>query len=156
MSKKSRRAKPRAQFGAAPFRYRDDGEIEVLLITTRETGRWMIPKGWPVKKLGPLAAAMREAYEEAGVRGDGGPSIGAFDYLKIMRSGPDQICEVEVFPLLVREELDDWPERAERRRRWFSPEDASAAVGEERLRTILADLPARVRPPGLTGASSKS
>lgn len=147
MSKKSKRAKPRAQFAAAPFRYRDDGGIEVLLVTTRETGRWVIPKGWPMKKLGPLAAAMREAYEEAGVRGEGGPSIGAFDYLKIMRSGPNQLCEVEVFPLLVREELEDWPEKAERRRRWFSPEEASAAVDEERLRAILADLPALVGRP---------
>lgn len=112
-----------------------------MLVTTRETGRWMVAKGWPIKKLGPLGTAIREAYEEAGVRGEGGPTIGSFEYLKVMRKGPNQICEVEVFSLLVREELEDWPEKAERERRWFSTEDASDAVQEEGLRTILMRLP---------------
>ncbi|PZQ18169.1 MAG: hypothetical protein DI565_02905 [Ancylobacter novellus] len=116
-----------------------------MLVTTRETHRWMVPKGWPIKKLGPLGTAMREAYEEAGVRGEGGPAIGAFDYLKVMRKGPNQICEVEVFPLHVHEELEDWPERAERERRWFKLSEASSAVEEERLQMILADLPERLR-----------
>ena len=147
MSKKFRRTKVREQFGAAPYRIGSDG-VEVMLITTRETGRWMVPKGWPIKRLGPLGTALREAYEEAGVRGEVGPAIGAFDYLKVMRNGPNQICEVEVFPLLVREQLEDWPEKAERERRWFSPADASDAVEEERLRMILADLPERIRRDG--------
>jgi 8-oxo-dGTP pyrophosphatase MutT (NUDIX family) len=144
MSKTFRRTKVREQYGAAPYRVADDGGVEVLLVTTRETGRWMAPKGWPIKRLGPLGTALQEAYEEAGVRGKGGPAIGAFDYLKVMRKGANQICEVEVFPLLVSEELEDWPERAERERRWFTPGDASAAVEEKRLRTILADLPERI------------
>jgi 8-oxo-dGTP pyrophosphatase MutT (NUDIX family) len=144
MTKTFKRTKRRPQFGAAPFRFREDGKIEVLLVTTRETKRWMVPKGWPIKKLGPLGTAMREAYEEAGVRGDCGPSIGSFDYLKVMHKGPDQICVVELFPLRVTEELDDWPEKAERDRRWFSAQDASAAVEEEPLKIILADLPERL------------
>lgn len=77
----------------------------------------MVPKGWPIKKLGPLGTALQEAYEEAGVRGEGGLAIGAFDHLKVMRKGPNQICEVEVFPLLVREQFEVWLERAERERR---------------------------------------
>ncbi|WP_026363110.1 NUDIX hydrolase [Methylopila sp. M107] len=141
MSKRFRRTKVREQFGAVPYRIGSDGRVEVMLVTTRETHRWMVPKGWPIKKLGPLGTAMREAYEEAGVRGEGGPPIGAFDYLKVMRKGPNQICEVEVYPLLVREELEDWPERAERERRWFLPEEASNAVQEERLQAILMRLP---------------
>lgn len=148
MSRKFRRTKVREQFGAAPYRIGSDGRLEVMLVTTRETHRWMVPKGWPIKKLGPLGTAMREAYEEAGVRGDGGPAIGAFDYLKVMRKGPNQICEVEVFPLLVQEELDDWPEKSERERRWFGTDEASAAVEEERLRMILLDLPERIRRDG--------
>jgi 8-oxo-dGTP pyrophosphatase MutT (NUDIX family) len=144
MTKTFKRTKRRPQFGAAPFRFREDGQIEVLLVTTRETKRWMVPKGWPIKKLGPLGTAIREAYEEAGVRGDGGPSIGAFDYLKVMRKGPNQICEVELFLLRVTEELKDWPEKAERDRRWFSTQDASAAVEEKHLKMILAELPERL------------
>jgi 8-oxo-dGTP pyrophosphatase MutT (NUDIX family) len=140
MSKKSRRDKPREQYGAVPYRMAETGALEVLLVTTRETRRWMIPKGWPIKKLGPLGTAMREAFEEAGVRGDGGAAIGSFDYLKVLRSGPNQICEVEVFPLLVREELEDWPEKRERERRWFATDEASAAVEEPGLSGILADL----------------
>lgn len=143
-----RRTKVREQFGAAPYRVGSGGEFEVMLVTTRETHRWMVPKGWPIKKLGPLGTAMREAYEEAGVRGEGGPAIGAFDYLKVMRNGPNQICRVEVFPLLVEEELEDWPERAERERRWFRLSDASGAVQEERLQMILAELPERLRGAG--------
>lgn len=115
-----------------------------MLVTTRETGRWMVPKGWPIKKLGPVGTAVQEAYEEAGVRGDPGPAIGSFDYFKMMRKGPNQLCEVEVFPLLVREELVEWPEMSERERRWFTCADASSAVEEERLRMILADMPERV------------
>ncbi|MFC3694489.1 NUDIX hydrolase [Chenggangzhangella methanolivorans] len=148
MSRKFRRTKVREQFGAAPYRIGSDGRLEVMLVTTRETHRWMVPKGWPIKKLGPLGTAMREAYEEAGVRGEGGPAIGAFDYLKVMRKGPNQICEVEVFPLLVQEELEDWPEKAERVRRWFRTDEASAAVEEERLQMILLDLPKRIRRDG--------
>ena len=144
MPKRFKRTRRRAQFGAAPFRYGEDGQVEVLLVTTRETRRWMVPKGWPIKKLGPLGTAMQEAYEEAGVRGDGRPSIGTFDYLKVMRKGPNQICEVELFGLLVVEELDDWPEKAERDRRWFSAEDAAAAVEEAPLKAILAELPDRL------------
>lgn len=148
MSRKFRRTKVREQCGAAPYRIGSDGCLEVMLVTTRETHRWMVPKGWPIKKLGPLGTAIREAYEEAGVRGEGGPAIGAFDYLKVMRKGPNQICEVEVFPLLVQEELEDWPEKAERERRWFGTDEASAAVEEERLRMILLDLPKRIRRDG--------
>ena len=143
MSKKTKRGKPREQFGAVPYRFAS-GELQVLLITTRETGRWMIPKGWPIKKLGPLGTAMREAFEEAGVRGEGGPAIGAFDYVKVMRTGPNQICEVEVFPLLVMEELEDWPEKAERDRRWVKAEDAAPLVQEDRLRVILSELAERL------------
>lgn len=141
MSKRFPKARVREQYGAAPYRIGPNGGLQVLLVTTRETHRWMVPKGWPIKKLGPLGTALREAYEEAGVRGDGGPALGSFDYLKVMRKGPNQICEVEVFPLLVREELEDWPEKAERERRWFAPEEASDAVQEERLRAILMRLP---------------
>ena len=136
--------KLRQQFGVAPYRNRPDGEIEVLLVTSRDTGRWIIPKGWPMKKGTPLKAALREGFEEAGVRGKGGAEIGAFDYVKVMEYGRDRPCRVGVFALEVTEELDDWPERDERTRRWFSLAEAAEAVDESGLKQILETLPARL------------
>ncbi|GLK76477.1 hypothetical protein GCM10008171_17310 [Methylopila jiangsuensis] len=144
MGKKNSREKPHEQFAAAPYRIGADGRLEVMLITSRETRRWVVPKGWPISKLGPMGTALREAFEEAGVRGVGGASIGTFDYLKRMRRKRDRQCAVEVFPLRVLEQLDEWPEMDERERRWFLPQEASEAVQEKRLRKILLGLPERI------------
>jgi 8-oxo-dGTP pyrophosphatase MutT (NUDIX family) len=151
MGKKASRTKLRVQYGAVPYRFSPGGEIEVLLITTRETRRWMIPKGWPIKKLSPVKTAMREAYEEAGVSGSGGPAVGKFQYLKVLRSGPPQLCEVEVFPLRVEEELDEWPEWQERERRWFKPREAADAVQEPSLRELLTEFAERIPAAGRDG-----
>jgi len=137
--------KPRQQFGVAPYRSLPDGGLEVLLVTSRDTGRWIIPKGWPMKKGSPLKAALREGFEEAGVRGDGGAEIGAFEYVKVMEFGRDRPCRVGVFALKVTEELEDWPEREERVRRWFTPAEAAAAVNEDGLKEILETLPTRLK-----------
>lgn len=104
----------------------------------------MAPKGWPIKKLGPLGTAMQEAYEEAGVRGESGPAIGSFDYLKIMRDGRAETCVVEMFLLRVDLELEEWPEKEERTRRWFDIEEATAAVCELSLKNFLAKLPNQI------------
>jgi 8-oxo-dGTP pyrophosphatase MutT (NUDIX family) len=136
-----RSPKTRLQYGAVPYRVTEGGEVEVLLVTTRETGRWIVPKGWPMKNTKPVKAALREAYEEAGVMGKGGRTIGAFNYVKAMAFGRDRPCRVELFPMLVTEELEEWPEMSERVRRWFSSEAAAEAVQEEDLKAILARLP---------------
>lgn len=138
---KKRQKSPRRQVGAAPYRVQANGEFEILLVTTRETGRWIVPKGWLIQKRGSVGTAELEAFEEAGIRGDFGPALGAFRYMKVLRSGPDQLCEVEIFPLYVRELLEEWPEKHQRERRWFSPADASAAVDEPDLAALLAELP---------------
>ncbi|MEN9850080.1 MAG: hypothetical protein RL128_243, partial [Pseudomonadota bacterium] len=59
----------RTQYGALCWRMHR-GKVEVLLITSRDTGRWVIPKGWPIDGLAPAQTAAREAWEEAGVEGD--------------------------------------------------------------------------------------
>ena len=61
---------PRAQFAALPWRRRADAGIEVLLITSRETRRWVIPKGWPIKGKSSAKSAAREAFEEADQKGE--------------------------------------------------------------------------------------
>ena len=126
-----------AQFAALPWRRGADGGVEVLLITSRETGRWVIPKGWPMDGVGPSAAAAQEAWEEAGVRGEVGEvPLGVYGYDKL-RKGERQPMMVTVFPLQVREVHDDWPEKAERTRFWTTPADAAPRVAEPELAAIL-------------------
>ena len=145
MGKKSDRTRPetdrepRTQYAALPWRKRDDGQVEVLLITSRETRRWVIPKGWPMKDKAPGPCAAQEAFEEAGVVGEPRrKSLGVYHYDKRLRSGRTQHVRVQVFPLEVAEERDIWPEMAERDRNWTSPADAAGLVDEPELKALLA------------------
>ena len=128
------------QCAALPFSW-DEGELRILLVTSRETHRWVLPKGWREKRLAPHALAAKEAFEEAGVVGEvERRPIGRYDYLK--RGPRDRVtpCSVRVFPLRVERLLDDWPERRQRQRRWFSPAEAAMAVEEGGLVTLLLGL----------------
>ncbi|MTJ80724.1 MAG: NUDIX hydrolase [Telmatospirillum sp.] len=128
------------QFAALPYAVRD-GEFQVALVTTRETGRWIIPKGWPVGDLPGPDVAIREAFEEAGVVGDvGNEPVGSFQYVKRMDAESRRLCDVLVFPLAVREILEDWPERHQRRREWMTPAQAAMAVEEAGLIQLMLDL----------------
>lgn len=130
-----------AQYAALCWRMHR-GKVEVLLITSRDTGRWVIPKGWPMEKLSPAQAALQEAWEEAGVRGAiAETSIGSFNYTKVLSPKRSVQCAVQVFALRVSELADKFPERKERRRKWFSAEKAAGKVMEPELRHLLADLP---------------
>ena len=125
------------QYGVLPYRMDGDGRIEILLITSKERRRWVVPKGNPIPFLLNYEAAAREAFEEAGVEGRIAPlPIGSFRYEKRRRSG-DAAAIVNLHPLLVTREAADWPERSERQRRWFSPEAAAAAVEEPELGVII-------------------
>lgn len=141
-------AKPRphrlAQYAALPWRRDGDGRIEVMLITSRETRRWVIPKGWPMTNRTPAQAAAQEALEEAGVTGEVWTTpVGAYDYDKRLKSGQLQPVEVEVFPLAVQEELDAWPEKSQRQRRWFAAAEAAALVAEPRLAELIREFGGR-------------
>ena len=129
------------QIAALPYRTIGtalDAPVEVLLVTSRETKRWVLPKGNIGKGLSPHAAAAAEAEEEAGVLGALCPTpLGEYRYRKRLRSGASLLVDVEVFPFAVTEELDEWAESAQRTRRWFSLADASAAVDEEDLAALL-------------------
>jgi 8-oxo-dGTP pyrophosphatase MutT (NUDIX family) len=109
-----------------------------MLVTSRETGRWIIPKGWPQKRKKPHTSAAREAREEAGVVGkiDHDP-IGSFSYEKRLKSGAVVACEVRVFPLEVNRQKRGWPEKKEREARWFSRTEALSMVREPALRNII-------------------
>ncbi|MDZ4134276.1 MAG: NUDIX hydrolase [Paracoccaceae bacterium] len=138
---------PQAQYGALCWRWRDD-QVQVLLITSRETGRWVIPKGWPVKGLSAPASAAREAWEEAGVRGQVlADCLGQYFYDKVLDRAatlpPAQPCIVAVYPLLVSEMAASFPEQGQRRRKWLHPLTAAGKVAEPGLQTILTQF----RPP---------
>lgn len=117
--------------------------MRVLLITSRSTGRWVIPKGNISGGLAPHAAAAQEAEEEAGVRGAVCPTpLGSYRYRKRRGSGASLMIDVDVFPLAVTDELPGWKEQAERERRWFSLAEASDAVDEFDLRDMMRSFSA--------------
>ncbi len=125
------------QYAALPFRM-EQGELFVMLVTSRETRRWVIPKGWPEKGLKPYQVAETEAFEEAGLKGSiARTPIAAFEYVKVVDAGQSVTCLVDVFPLEVRDILDQWPEQTQRRRAWMRPAEAAAAVGEKGLKRLL-------------------
>lgn len=124
-----------AQYGALPWRR--EAQLQVMLVTSRETRRWTIPKGWPVKRLAAAEAAALEAHEEAGVVGRLAEPIGTYRYNKRLRDGTVVICTVTVFPLEVDAVDEHWPEEAERERAWFSPEAAADLVDEHELKALL-------------------
>lgn len=131
------------QLAALPWR--NETRLEVLLITSRETRRWVIPKGWPMKGLDAHTAAAREAFEEAGVEGEVDPlAVGFYAYGKLMKDGSVRPIDVDVFALRVARMFDDWPERAQRQRRWFTPEEAAVAVDEADLGEILLRLAGQI------------
>jgi len=115
------------------------GALEILLITTLKTHRWIVPKGWPVEALSPQACAAHEALEEAGVSGSiSEKTIGSFRYYKRRKDGDVVPCKVDVFALEVTQQRRNWPEKDARDHRWCSIADALATVGEPGLRELIA------------------
>ncbi|RAK56815.1 NUDIX hydrolase [Phenylobacterium deserti] len=130
---------PRQQYAALPWRRAPGGDLEVLLITSRETRRWVIPKGWPIKGLKSPQSAAREALEEAGVEGETGKSkLGIFHYDKKLRSGRVQKVRVAVYSLQVTHERESWKEKDQREKLWTTPEQAASLVEEPELRALIA------------------
>jgi len=132
----------RVQFGALPYRLDLETGVEVLLVTSRRTKRWVIPKGWPIKRFKPARTAAREAYEEAGVRGRvAGRPLGHYVYQKRLeeRAAPFW-CEVQVFPLLVKRQLKKWPECRQRMVRWFPVPEAAGLIEDADLRRLILQL----------------
>jgi 8-oxo-dGTP pyrophosphatase MutT (NUDIX family) len=126
------------QFAALPWRRRAQGGIEVLVITSRETRRWVLPKGWPMKDRTPAQAAAQEAYEEAGVIGEADDEpIGDYGYGKRLPDGVVQEVRVAVFAMEVFVEQMAWPEKDQREKLWTSPVAAADLVDEPELKTLI-------------------
>ena len=133
---KGRATRP-IQYGALPYRELKSG-VQILLVTSRGTRRWIIPKGWPQRGMPAHRAAALEAFEEAGVVGKvSKKTVGSYWYDKIVESGAIMRCKVRVFPLRVTRQFKRWPEKRQRQTQWHSPVQASRRVRETYLRQII-------------------
>jgi len=131
------------QYAALPWR--DQEGLEILLVTSRETRRWVIPKGWPMKTRKPHAAAAREALEEAGVTGRVAKRpIGVYSYIKRLKNGAPLQCTVDVFPLKVAQQRSQWREQNERTVRWFTIDEAAESVDEPDLQAVIRTFAERL------------
>ena len=129
---------PRVQVAALPWRRVGAGKIEVMLVTSRETRRLIVPKGWIGKGLPPAAVAAKEAYEEAGLVGVVAPlPCGTYEYLKRLDDGGDVRCRVEVYPLAVGAQTDDFPEKGQRMLHWFPPSLAAELADDAGLGQLI-------------------
>ena len=141
----------RRQVAALPWRG-EGPTLEILLVSSRETRRWVIPKGWPMKDKADHQAAAQEAYEEAGLDGvivD--TPAGDYEYLKRLKSGAARLVKVDVYPMKITGEHATWPEKGQRTLQWMMPVEAALAVQEPQLRDLIArfaqvELPAEERP----------
>lgn len=133
--------KAMTQYAALCYRVHKKSGLQVLLVTSRDTGRWVLPKGWPMKDKSGPEAALREAYEEAGVIGDVRKSeVGLYPYDKRMEDGSVIPCVVTVFPVAVTKLAKSFPEMRQRIRRWVKPKKAARLVDEAELQTLLASF----------------
>jgi predicted phosphate transport protein (TIGR00153 family) len=138
------------QIAALPYRIEPDGSVRVMLITSRETQRWVIPKGNPIKGLRAHEAAAQEAFEEAGVEGIACPTqIGSYSYAKRRKTGLQRTIAVDVFPFAVTGHAEEWPEQDERAVAWFTLANAAAAVDEPELKGIIAGFREPPPTPGI-------
>jgi 8-oxo-dGTP pyrophosphatase MutT (NUDIX family) len=133
---------PRQQFAAICHRRRKKtNELEVLVITSRDTGRWVIPKGWHMTGKQPHAIAEREAFEEAGIKGKAGREpIGSYGYMKKMAGGHKVLTRVQVHALEVKTLVKDFPEKGTRRLEWVTCAEAAQRVEEPELKALFSNF----------------
>jgi 8-oxo-dGTP pyrophosphatase MutT (NUDIX family) len=133
------RRPPRLQYAALCYRVKKKANaVEVLLVTSRDTGRWVIPKGWPMSGKCSHEVAAREAYEEAGVRGTiESEPLGSYTYPKLLKDGLKVICKVQVHVLEASDIAKNFKEKGERKAEWVSCDEASTRVNEPELRNLL-------------------
>lgn len=136
--KEGPRPAPRQQFAALPWRVTEENKVEILLATSRDTRRWVIPKGWPMKGRKPHIVAAIEAQQEAGLHGKVEKTkLGDFAYEKRMKGGGAVDCVVEVYSLRVERQRKKWPEKGQRVTFWFPYNVAAQQVDEPDLSELI-------------------
>jgi 8-oxo-dGTP pyrophosphatase MutT (NUDIX family) len=132
------------QAGAIPYTV-VQGQVVFLLITSRGSGRWIFPKGEPIEGLEPWETAAQEALEEAGIEGDVAPQpIGSYRTFKTL-AFRRKIIEVEMYPLRVTRQLDDWTEKGLRHRHWAILPETKRLLSDPRLAELAVKMSQRVR-----------
>ncbi|MEL6700536.1 MAG: NUDIX hydrolase [Pseudomonadota bacterium] len=127
----------RSQFAALPFRV-VDGNVQIMLVTSRRTKRWIIPKGWPEDGMTPARSAAKEAWEEGGAKGRVYDlCLGVYSYAKTVGDADDLPCLALVYPFKVKKTERDYPERKQRRRKWFTQKQAANRVNEPELKRLI-------------------
>ena len=130
----------RSQFAALCYRVILD-KPQILLITSRRSRRWILPKGWPEDGMTPAECALKEAWEEAGVHGKSQNfCLGLFAYAKLVTKKVSYPCVAMVYPVKVKSLAKDYPEKAQRQRLWMSPKKAAQRVSEPELSRIIRDF----------------
>jgi ADP-ribose pyrophosphatase YjhB (NUDIX family) len=138
--RKARKGKPVRQVAAVPVRRDARGRIEILLITSSTTKRFLVPKGWPMKGKSGRKAATIEAREEAGVTGTAlKQPLGTYGYWKRLSDRFANVV-VTVYLLPVAEELPEWEEASKRQRAWLRPADAAKLIDEPQLASLVLGL----------------
>ena len=142
------------QYAALPWR-QVGRRIEILLVTSRQTRRWVAPKGWPMKGRAPHEVAAIEALEEAGISGEIDPTaIGSYRYLKRLKGDEAVPSQVIVFPLQVTSQHDHWKEKEQRQSCWFPYQKAAALVAEPALKRLIRDF-GQARSTGPTASAAR-
>ena len=141
--KGARKGDVRTQFAALCYRVRR-GKLQILVITSRGSRRWIMPKGWPIDGKTPSASAAREAWEEAGVTGRASDvCLGVYGYGKNMGDADELPCLAMLYPVEVKSLARKYPEAGERRRRWVSRKKAARLVDEPDLGRMILDFDPR-------------
>jgi len=145
LARSALRRPPELQSAALCYRTTKKGP-EYLLITSRRSGRWIIPKGWPQKRRTLAGTAEREAWEEAGARGEiANEAIGSYKYDKSLGAGLIVRCEAKVYPLEVSEVEKSWPEKRQRKRKWLNASEASQRVSDPALSRLIEEFDTAAR-----------
>jgi len=128
------------QYAALPYRVRG-GKLSILLISSRRTRRWIVPKGWPMEGRMPYEAAAVEAHEEAGIEGEiAVHPLGSYRYLKEVKDGQELAVQVLVFPLAVERQAEAFKEKGQRVAAWFRYRHAASLVAEPALRRLILEF----------------
>ena len=138
---------PIEQIAALPVQWDKNGKLRVLMVTSRDRGRWVMPKGWQMDGKKPWRAAEIEALEEAGAVGFiSDTAIGHYHYDKRLNDGKKIPCRVTLYPMVVEKLKRRWKERKQRKRHWFAPKKAAKLVDEKELADLLRGIADKRKP----------
>ncbi len=129
-----------AQSGVVPYR-KKSGKIEILLITSMKKKRWIIPKGYVEFNMSAFESAKKEAYEEAGIIGTNETAeLGHYN-----RKKPAGLTTVKVFSMEVTEELEEYPEKKARKRKWFPQKEAAEIISMPEVGQMIMSLESKLK-----------